>query len=838
VKPEGPAAGVARTLRQSPGGPSRLLKPTAVREPVGRRRVRATVRLPRWLRRGPRFDLEPHVRQEATGIVLVMLAALLGVALASGTGWLTGGIARPLLRWLGWGAWALPASLGLTGAAMLWRALGRVPALKLQHGIAAVTLVATAAGLAELLRPPGGAATGGGELGHRVLSVLSDALSPVGAFILLAATGAVSAVVILNVSPTEAVRWLTWAWWQALLVLRGAACLLARAALVAYRYGVCPAWGACRRAVPAGVAWIRQRLRSRRRMQPAVTLPVPAVRRERAPMVEVLNPGEGEPVRAPVRRLGGYRAEAKEKEAALAPPVKVALSGPQSWVMPDPTRLLQKGPEVAFSATDIQRQCDIIEAALASFNVDAKVVEAHQGPSVTQFGLQLAPGVRVSKVLSLQHDLQLALAARSIRIELPINGQSLVGIEIPNATTTTVTLRELLLSDEFRKLPHPKLRVALGRDVAGRPRVADLARMPHLLVAGTTGSGKSSFLNSLIASLLFQCTPEELRLILIDPKMVEFVNYNEIPHLLRPVVTEPEEAVRTLAWAAREMDRRYHLLSERFCRNIDSYNALGPEALAEAGGLLPYIVIIIDELADLMMLAPDDVERHICRLAQKARATGIHLVVATQRPSVDVITGLIKANFPSRISFALSSQADSRTILDSAGAEKLVGRGDGLYLPADENKLVRIQSAYVHDKELEALISFWKEQGKRNGWPRYIDDSEINAQPIQTDQVATEEDEDELLEKAKEIVRQYSRASTSLLQRRLRIGYARAARLIDALEAEGIVGPDPGGGRSREVLAPLDLEGPPEPPFRSRSMHQERDGRTGAGTTDGGAGDA
>jgi S-DNA-T family DNA segregation ATPase FtsK/SpoIIIE len=777
------------------------------------------------------------VRQEATGILLVMLATVLAVSLVSGGGWLSGLIARPLVRWLGWGAWGLSLSLALTGAAMIWRALGRVPALKVQHAVASATLVAAAAGLADPFYPPPGASRGGGDLGHRFVEALGAALTPPGALVVLFATCILSLVVILNVSPVEAGRWLVWGWWHALLGLRRASSLLACSAVAGYRYIVRPAWLAGRRWVPPAVHWMGRRWQGNRVSGPiavkapraVATLPVAAPRREQPPAIEVLPPGEAEMERAPVRRLGGYRAE--PREIAPAPVVKPALSGPQTWVMPDPARLLQKGPEVAFSASDIQRQCDIIEAALASFNVDAKVVEAHQGPSVTQFGLQLAPGVRVSKVLGLQNDLQLALAARSIRIELPINGQSLVGIEIPNATTTTVTLRELLLSDEFRKLPHPKLRVALGRDVAGRPRVADLARMPHLLVAGTTGSGKSSFLNSLIASLLFQCTPEELRMIMIDPKMVEFVNYNEIPHLLRPVVTEPEEAVRTLAWVAREMDRRYHLLSERFCRNIDSFNALAADVLAEAGGPLSYIVVIIDELADLMMLAPDDVERHICRLAQKARATGIHLVVATQRPSVDVITGLIKANFPSRISFALSSQADSRTILDSAGAEKLVGRGDGLYLPADENKLVRIQSAYVHDKELEALISFWKEQGKRNGWPRYIDDSEINAEPIQTDQPNADEDEDELLEKAKEIVRQYSRASTSLLQRRLRIGYARAARLIDALEAEGIVGPDPGGGRSREVLAPLDRDGPAEPPFRSRylSGQDERPAATAGG---------
>ncbi len=773
------------------------------------------------------------MRQEATGILLVMLATLLAVSLASGGGWLSGLIARPLVRWLGWGAWGLSASLALTGAAMIWRALGRVPALKVQHAIASVTLVAAAAGLAEPFQPPPGAVRGGGDLGHHFLQVLSTALTPPGALVLLIAICVISAVVLLNVSPIEVGRWLVWGWWHALLGVHYAARLLTRSAVASYRYVIRPSWLVGRRWVSSAFVWTRQQLRGGRvalpttaqALQAAASLPIGVPRREQPPAIEVLPPSEAG--RTSVRRLGGYRAE--PKETAPAPVMKPALSGPQTWLMPDPTRLLQKGPEVAFSASDIQRQCDIIETTLASFNVDAKVVEAHQGPSVTQFGLQLAPGVRVSKVLGLQNDLQLALAARSIRIELPINGQSLVGIEIPNATTTTVTLRELLLSEEFRKLPHPKLRVALGRDVAGRPRVADLARMPHLLVAGTTGSGKSSFLNSLIASLLFQCTPEELRMLMIDPKMVEFVNYNEIPHLLRPVVTEPEEAVRTLAWVAREMDRRYHLLSERFCRNIDSFNALAPDVLAEVGGPLPYIVVIIDELADLMMLAPDDVERHICRLAQKARATGIHLVVATQRPSVDVITGLIKANFPSRISFALSSQADSRTILDSAGAEKLVGRGDGLYLPADENKLVRIQSAYVHDKELEALIAFWKEQGKRNGWPRYIDESEIYAEPIQTDQPNADEDEDELLEKAKEIVRQYSRASTSLLQRRLRIGYARAARLIDALEAEGIVGPDPGGGRSREVLAPLDLDGPAEPPFRSRYISGQDERPASAG---------
>ena len=430
----------------------------------------------------------------------------------------------------------------------------------------------------------------------------------------------------------------------------------------------------------------------------------------------------------------------------------------------------------------------LIEDTLASFNVNAHVVGAHSGPTVTRFDVQPDRGVRVSRVTALQNDLALALAARTLRIQAPVPGQSVIGIEIPNAKTALVTLREILEADVCTRMKSP-LKIALGKDVSGGAVVADLARMPHLLIAGATGSGKSVCLNSLISCLLVHNSPERLRLLMIDPKMVELSVFNGVPHLLAPVVTDVTKVTGTLRWALKEMHRRYKLFAECGARNLARYN----ELQADSRTWLPFIVIIIDELADLMMVSPEDVEDGICRLAQLARATGMHLVLATQRPSVDVITGLIKANFPARIAFAVSSMVDSRTILDSPGAEKLLGRGDMLYQPADEGKAVRVQGTYLSDKEIEELVAFWKANPSRE--MERIPEAEL-------DSPAKEEDvdsDDKLLNDAIRVLREYKRASVSLLQRRLSIGYTRAARLLDVLEDRGIVGPSE-DGRSRVVL--------------------------------------
>lgn len=450
----------------------------------------------------------------------------------------------------------------------------------------------------------------------------------------------------------------------------------------------------------------------------------------------------------------------------------------------------------------------LIEETLESFKVQVQVVGCNPGPAVTQFELQPAVGVKISKITTLEKDLALALAAPSIRIQAPIPGKAVIGVEIPNSVIALVTLREVIDSEEFHR-SKGKLKLPLGKDVSGAPVIADMTRMPHLLVAGSTGSGKSVCVNAFLCGLLLRHTPEELRIILVDPKMVELVVYNRIPHLLSPVVTEVERVVPTLKWATREMERRYKIFARHSCRNLESYRQL----VQKRADLepMPYILIVIDELADLMMMAPDDVETQVCRLAQMARATGIHLIIATQRPSVDVITGLIKANFPSRIAFAVTSQTDSRVILDTPGAERLLGRGDMLYMAADAAKLVRIQGTYVSDHEVEQIVSFWRNatppqpteentgnEGQGPASPS-AEGSPLPAADTPGAYLSTEE-QDELLPQALKLVKKHKRASASLLTRRLNIGYSKAAQLIDLLEEQGIVGPAE-GGRSREVLA-------------------------------------
>ncbi|MBC8076707.1 MAG: DNA translocase FtsK, partial [Chloroflexales bacterium] len=507
----------------------------------------------------------------------------------------------------------------------------------------------------------------------------------------------------------------------------------------------------------------------------------------------------------------------------------------RAWPLPSLDLLETHTPG---SITDDERRLKarLIEETLANFKVEARVVGVNTGPAITQFELQPAVGVKISKITSLERDLSLALAS-PIRIEAPIPGKAAVGIETPNSTISVVTLREVVDSEEFEG-SKGKLKYPLGKDVSGLPVIADMTRMPHLLMAGATGSGKSGAINALLCGLLLKHTPDELKLIMVDPKMVELIVYNHIPHLLSPVVTELERVVPTLKWATREMERRYKVFAKHACRNLESYKQLARRRADLEP--MPYIVVIIDELADLMMMAPDEIETQICRLAQMARATGIHLVLATQRPSVDVITGLIKANFPSRMAFAVTSQIDSRVILDTPGAEQLLGRGDMLYMAADAAKLVRVQGTWVTDSEVEQVVSFWRnahppeaplgdkeprsggdkeptkvmvqgtaiasEPTKDNAHPTSTSntglgtgDSALSTQHSGLGEYLSTNEQDELLPQAVALVKQHQRASASLLQRRLRIGYSKAAQLIDLLEQEGVVGPAE-GGRSREVL--------------------------------------
>ncbi|EUJ17713.1 FtsK/SpoIIIE family protein [Listeria aquatica FSL S10-1188] len=433
----------------------------------------------------------------------------------------------------------------------------------------------------------------------------------------------------------------------------------------------------------------------------------------------------------------------------------------------------------------------LLNETLQNFNVAAHVVGRTQGPAVTRFEVQPEKGVKVSKITNLSDDIKLNLAAKDIRIEAPIPGKSTVGIEIPNPVSRPVMLSEIMKKSIFQDNPSP-LTAALGLDISGEAIATDLQKMPHGLIAGATGSGKSVCINSLLVSLLYKARPDELKLLLIDPKMVELAPYNKIPHLVSPVITDAKAATAALKWAVTEMERRYELFSHTSVRNIEKYNELASRP-GHSGEKLPYILIVIDELADLMMVAPNDVEESISRIAQKARACGIHMIVATQRPSVDVITGLIKANIPTRISFSVSSSIDSRTILDSSGAEKLLGRGDMLFLPSGVSKPVRLQGTFVSDEEIDAVVRFVRKQGE----PHYMFQEEDLAKEV------LREDEDELFSAACDFVMEQNAASTSLLQRHFRIGYNRAARLMESLERQKIVSAT-NGSKPRDVIITRD----------------------------------
>ena len=468
----------------------------------------------------------------------------------------------------------------------------------------------------------------------------------------------------------------------------------------------------------------------------------------------------------------------------------------KEYVFPN-TDLLNVNNKTKLNSSDKKELIDSankLEETLGSFGVDAKVVQVTKGPSVTRFELQPSPGVKVSKIVNLSDDIALGLAASGVRIEAPIPGKAAVGIEVPNKKQTPVFLREVLDSKEFTS-SNKKLAFALGKDIGGACVVGDLSKMPHTLIAGATGSGKSVCINSLIISLLYKYSPDEVKLLMVDPKVVELNVYNGIPHLLIPVVTDPKKAAAALNWAVNEMTKRYNLFAEMGVRNIDSYNALMDKGIIEEK--LPYIVIIVDELADLMMVCPNDVEDYIGRLAQMARAAGMHLVIATQRPSVDVITGVIKANIPSRISFAVSSQVDSRTILDSAGAEKLLGKGDMLYYPVGESKPQRVQGCFISEEEVEKVIEFIKSEEK----DAVYEESILNHINNETEgkNIDGSDDADELLPEAINLVIEYEQASTSFLQRRLRVGFNRASRIMDQLEERGIISPKD-GSRPRQVL--------------------------------------
>jgi S-DNA-T family DNA segregation ATPase FtsK/SpoIIIE len=480
------------------------------------------------------------------------------------------------------------------------------------------------------------------------------------------------------------------------------------------------------------------------------------------------------------------------------------IGGDKQHRLPPWDEILEPGNDHDISAAILREQARIIEETMESLGAPVRVREINHGPVVTQFGIEplvIEQGgrerkVKVSRITSRADDLALALEAKTVRIETPIPGKKLIGLEVPNPESALVAMRDVIETEVFARMDS-SLRLCLGQDVSGHPAVADLAKMPHLLIAGATGSGKSVCLNSIIAALLLQNTPEQLRLLMVDPKRVELTGYNGIPHLLAEVVVDMERVTGVLNWALAEMDGRYRHFSKTRASHIDDYNARVAPRLGKKP--LPYIVVIIDELADLMMVAPHQVERSVCRVAQMARATGIHMIIATQRPSVDVVTGLIKANFPARIAFNVASAVDSRVILDMAGAEQLLSRGDMLFLAPDAPTPMRLQGTYVSDRELRRLVHYWKEEAK----PRAVEPGKVVQKPLWEDATAREprvEYEDELLPEVIELVLEENRASISLMQRRLRIGYTRAARIMDILERNDVVGPQPSGGRARDIF--------------------------------------
>ncbi|MFN2290380.1 MAG: DNA translocase FtsK [Anaerolineae bacterium] len=493
-------------------------------------------------------------------------------------------------------------------------------------------------------------------------------------------------------------------------------------------------------------------------------------------------------------------AEAKAKTQTKRTRRRRRKPQPRDGNLPS-LELLDPASSQAYGDSDVRRRVEVIEETLSSFGVPVQVVEVNQGPTVTQFGLdpgyierRMAGGevrqqrVRVGRIVRLSNDLALALAAAPIRIEAPVPGRSVVGLEVPNEKISLVSLRQVMESHSFVEIDSP-LAIALGEDVSGHAQAVDLALMPHLLIAGATGSGKSVCVNAIICCLLFNNRPEDLKMLMVDPKMVELIGYNGVPHLLAPVVVDVEQVVGALAWVTRQMDERYKLFHKAGARNLEQYNQRVSRRKGEDP--LPKLVVFIDELADLMMVAPDEVERHVCRLAQMGRATGIHLVIATQRPSVDVVTGLIKANFPARISFAVTSQTDSRVILDQGGAENLLGRGDMLFMSPQQSAPVRLQGCFVSDKEIGRLVKFW------DSWQGEGDQAELFP-PWQGFEM--DDEEDSLLDEAIALADKRKTISTSYVQRQLHVGFPRAARIVEQLEELGVVGPDRGGGRGRKVL--------------------------------------
>ena len=779
---------------------------------AARRRTQSRRRSSRRRQQTTPLTLSARFLREATALILVFLAILSVIALFAPN---AGAIVAPwhqlLSTLLGWGeAFAAPLLAG--AALLLW--MKHLPAERWMAATGAVVVALAVLGMfhmgvgASAEAVPAG--QGGGAIGFAVSGLLTAALGTAGAWVVLVLLVAVGLLLYFNMTIGDLVA--------ASLARRDerreeealeARRTASRRPRTDVALEVQPE-GALR---PGLIDRMRERLAGggETEDEPPVIL-----RRERA----ALSVNGGSPATRPMpppallspdATPGGVPAAveleqteeahlAEAEEGLAAGGADAALETVQRvWELPT-IDLLADAPESSAAQLDLSAKGQRIRETLAHFGIGVKVSRIQEGPVVTQYALEVDPGIKLSRIESLADNLALALAARSIRIEAPIPGEPYVGIEIPNAAFDLVTLKEVLGSKPYAEAAgRSKLAFALGQDVAGQPFSADLSKMPHLLIAGATGSGKSVCVNALIDSLLMNATPAEVKLILIDPKRVELAQYKGIPHLLTEVIVEPDKAVNALKWTVGTMESRYAEFAGRGVRNIAGYN----DALRAGEPRMPYIVIIIDELADLMMISAYEVEATITRIAQLARATGIHLVVATQRPSVQVITGLIKANIPSRIAFAMTSGIDSRTILDTTGAEDLLGRGDMLYQPIDAPRAVRLQGVLVTDAEIDAVAAHWRAQGGPQYRPEITAprrDGKPGGRPGEDD---SDDDADALLAQAVDIVRRSDKASASLLQRRLRIGYARAARILDQMEDRGIVGAAD-GSRFRDVLVTAD----------------------------------
>lgn len=771
-----------KAARKSPAGKSKrsaafrrgAAKAPPARKPAARRKAprqkpaadRPSIKIPNPLA-GANLSLDRKI--DIAGILLALIGFLtILVLFSSNRSSLTGGWISLLHRSFGWGTYILSAGLLLLGLWLVLRNFERIPWPSPERVIGTVMLyVNVLVWLHMATRPENRAASmetavagqGGGYLGGSLLELLLATLDWWGTIVVLLSWFVIALILVLDRTVIELFAW----------------------------------------TAPISARLRRLRERFMLRLAP---------RRTSEPMLAHMTPLERSELAAGAAQTGNPLSGG----ASPRPDFAVSAHQSQPWFLPPIDEMLDVGIDATDSKELDEHRARVIEETLASFGAPAHVIETNRGPTITQFGvepdfIETRSGrtrVRVGKIAALADDLALALAARRIRIQAPVPGKGYVGIEVPNEQPNLVTLRDVLESEAFKRLKSP-LRFALGQDVAGNAIAADLAAMPHLLIAGATGSGKSVCVNAIITGMLVNNTPDDLRMVMVDPKRVELTGYNGIPHLLAPVVVELERVVGALQWIAREMDQRYHKFSQAGARNIADYNT---RLVARGEKKLPYVVVIIDELADLMMLAPDETERNVTRLAQLARATGIHLVIATQRPSVDVVTGLIKANFPARVAFAVASSVDSRVILDQPGAERLLGSGDMLFQAPDAPAPVRLQGVYVSDNEIQRVVQHWRSflgteaasatatGGVVDGPPAGIPLKQI---PL-WDGFAASSDRDPLLDEAIDLVRRQGRASVSMLQRRLRIGYTRAARIIEGMEAMGIVGPPEGGAGAREVL--------------------------------------